>query len=206
MFSGPRGYNERGKRQMIRERLRNKTVGIAGCGGLGSNCAVALARSGIGRLVIVDFDVVSADNLNRQYYFLDQVGQKKVLALKDNIRRIDPQVEVTAVDRRLDPTSVSEVFRDCQVIVEAFDRAEMKKMLIETVLERMPGKFIVAGSGLAGYGNNNDLRTRRIGNLFICGDEKSETSEAAPPLAPRVGIVANLQANQAVEILLDHFT
>ena len=191
---------------MIQDRLRNKSVGIAGCGGLGSNCAVALARCGIGRLVIVDFDAVSADNLNRQYYFLDQVGQKKVQALKDNIRRIDPQVEVSAVDRCLDPASVSEVFRDCQVIVEAFDRVEMKKMLIETVLELMPGKFVIAGSGLAGYGNNNDLRTRRIGNLFICGDEKSETSEAAPPLAPRVGIVANLQANQAVEILLDHFS
>ena len=191
---------------MIQDRLRNKSVGIAGCGGLGSNCAVALARCGIGRLVIVDFDAVSADNLNRQYYFLDQVGQKKVQALKDNIRRIDPQVEVSAVDRCLDPASVSEVFRDCQVIVEAFDRAEMKKMLIETVLELMPGKFVIAGSGLAGYGNNNDLRTRRIGNLFICGDEKSETSEAAPPLAPRVGVVANLQANQAVEILLDHFS
>jgi sulfur carrier protein ThiS adenylyltransferase len=191
---------------MILERLRNKSVGIAGCGGLGSNCAVALARIGIGRLVIADFDAVSADNLNRQYYFLEQVGQKKVQALKDNIRRIDPQVEVTACDRRLDPASVSEVFRDCQVIVEAFDRAEMKKMLIETVLERMPGKFVVAGSGLAGYGNNNDLRTRRIGNLFICGDERREVSDAAPPLAPRVGIVANLQANQAVEILLDYFT
>jgi sulfur carrier protein ThiS adenylyltransferase len=190
---------------MIRERLRNKSVGIAGCGGLGSNCAVALARSGIGRLVIADFDAVSAGNLDRQYYFLDQVGRKKVEALKENIRRIDPRVEVTAVDRRLDPDSVSEVFRDCQVIVEAFDRAEMKKMLIETVLERMPGKFIIAGSGLAGYGNNNDLRTRRIGNLFICGDEKSEASEATPPLAPRVGIVAHLQANQAMEILLDHF-
>jgi sulfur carrier protein ThiS adenylyltransferase len=191
---------------MIRERLRNKSVGIAGCGGLGSNCAVALARCGIGRLVIADFDTVSADNLHRQYYFLDQVGKKKVEALKDNIRRIDPQVEVTAVDRRLDPVSVAEVFRDCQVIVEAFDLAEMKKMIIETVLERMPGKFVVAGSGLAGYGSNNELRTRRIGNLFICGDEKSEASGAAPLLAPRVGVVANLQANQALEILLDHFS
>lgn len=190
---------------MIRERLRNKSVGIAGCGGLGSNCAVALARCAIGRLVIADFDTVTADNLNRQYYFLDQVGRKKVEALKENIRRIDSQVEVTAFDRNLDPASVAEVFRDCQVIVEAFDRAEMKKMLIETVLERMPGKFIVAGSGLAGYGNNNELRTRRIGNLFICGDEKSEISEAEPPLAPRVGIVANLQANQTLEILLGHF-
>jgi sulfur carrier protein ThiS adenylyltransferase len=190
---------------MIQDRLRNKSVGIAGCGGLGSNCAVALARIGVGKLVIADFDDVSAGNLNRQYYFLDQVGLKKVQALKDNIARINPQVEVVACDLRLDPASVSEIFRECQVIVEAFDRAEMKRMLIETVLERMPGKFIVCGSGLAGYGNNNELRTRRVGNLFICGDERREVSDATPPLAPRVGIVAHMQANQTVEILLDHF-
>jgi sulfur carrier protein ThiS adenylyltransferase len=191
---------------MIRERLHNKSVGIAGCGGLGSNCAVALARIGVGRLVIADFDDVSAGNLDRQYYFRDQVGLRKVQALKDNIARINSRVDVVACDRRLDPTSLGEIFRECQVIVEAFDRAEMKKMIIETVLERMPGKFIVCGSGLAGYGHNNDLRTRRIGNLFICGDEKSEVSGAAPLLAPRVGVVANLQANQALEILLDHFS
>lgn len=185
------------------EKLKGICVGIAGCGGLGSNCAMALARTGVGTLVIADFDSVSLENLNRQYYFREQVGQKKVLALKENIRKVDPDIDVQAHDVFLGPDEVVDIFRNCQVIVEAFDRADMKLMIIETVTERFPDKFIVAGSGLAGYGENNALRTRRLGNLFICGDETSEVSEEMPPLAPRVGAVACLQANQVLEIVLD---
>ncbi len=185
------------------EKLRNTRIGIAGCGGLGSNCAMALARAGVGCLVIADFDVVSAGNLDRQYYFLDQVGQKKVLALGDNLRRVNPAIEVEAHDLRLGPDEVRRIFKDCAVIVEAFDRADMKLMIIETASEHFPDKFIVAGSGLAGYGNNNDLRTRRLGSLFICGDETSEVTEDLPPLAPRVAAVAALQANQVLEIVMD---
>lgn len=185
------------------EKLKGTCVGIAGCGGLGSNCAMALARAGVGRLVIADFDVVSAANLDRQYYFLDQVGQKKVQALGDNLRRVNPDIAVEAHDLRLGPDEVRRIFKDCQVIVEAFDRADMKLMIIETASEHFPDKFIVAGSGLAGYGNNNDLRTRRLGSLFICGDETSEVTEDLPPLAPRVAAVAALQANQVLEIVMD---
>jgi len=185
------------------EKLKGTCVGIAGCGGLGSNCAMALARAGIGHLVIADFDTVTKDNLNRQYYFLDQVGQKKVEALRENIQRINPDIVVEAHDLRLGPEEVVQVFKNCQVIIEAFDRADMKLMIIETVTERFPDKFIIVGSGLAGYGGNNALRTRRLGNLFICGDEASEVSEELPPLAPRVGVVACLEANQALEIVMD---
>jgi sulfur carrier protein ThiS adenylyltransferase len=185
------------------EKLKGICIGIAGCGGLGSNCAMALARAGVGRLVIADFDSVTPENLDRQYYFQDQVGQKKVLALKENIRKVDPDIDVQAHDLRLGPDEVQRIFKDCQVIVEAFDRADMKLMIIETLTERFPDKFIVVGSGLAGYGGNNALRTRRLGNLFICGDEASEVSEELPPLAPRVGAVACLQANQVLEIVLD---
>jgi sulfur carrier protein ThiS adenylyltransferase len=185
------------------EKLRNTRIGIAGCGGLGSNCAMALARAGVGCLVIADFDVVSRENLDRQYYFLDQVGQKKVVALQENLRRVNPDIVLEAHDLRLGPDEVLRIFKDCQVIVEAFDRADMKLMIIETVTEHMADRFIVAGSGLAGYGNNNDLRTRRLGNLFICGDETSEVSEVLPPLAPRVAAVAALQANQVLEIVMD---
>ncbi|MCU0237396.1 MAG: sulfur carrier protein ThiS adenylyltransferase ThiF [Acidobacteria bacterium] len=185
------------------QKLKGTCVGIAGCGGLGSNCAMALARAGVGRLVIADFDVVSAANLDRQYYFLDQVGQKKVQALGDNLRRVNPDIAVEAHDLRLGPDEVRRIFKDCQVIVEAFDRADMKLMIIETASEHFPDKFIVAGSGLAGYGNNNDLRTRRLGSLFICGDETSEVTEDLPPLAPRVAAVAALQANQVLEIVMD---
>ena len=185
------------------EKLKGICIGIAGCGGLGSNCAMALARAGVGTLVIVDFDTVTMENLNRQYYFRDQVGQKKVLALQENIKKVNPDIDVQAHDVRLGPDEVVDIFKNCQVIVEAFDRADMKLMIIETVCERFPDKFIIAASGLAGYGENNALRTRRLGSLFICGDETSEVSADLPPLAPRVAIVAAMQANQVLEIILD---
>lgn len=182
--------------------LKNKTVGIAGAGGLGSNCAVALARVGVGNLIITDFDVIDKSNLNRQYYFLHQLGQKKVIALRNNINLINPEVKVNAIDIKLQAKDIIKIFSDCDVIVEAFDLAEMKHMIIETVLSEMPDKIIVSGVGLAGWGNNNSITTSYSDRLIICGDGETEVSDDLPPLAPRVGIVANMQANQVLEILL----
>ena len=186
----------------IRNKLKNKTVGIAGCGGLGSNCAIALARVGVGSLTIADFDLIIEGNLNRQYYFYDQIGQLKVFALKKNIQMVNPRVKVRAFDIRLCQSDIMEIFRTCDVIVEAFDRSEMKQMIIETVLNNMPDKYLVVGVGMAGWGDNNLIHTRQSDKLIICGDEKKEISEQLPPLAPRVGIVANMQANAVLEILL----
>lgn len=187
---------------MIRELLQSKVVGIAGAGGLGSNCAVALARAGVGRLVVADFDTVSLLNLDRQYYFRDQVGQPKVAALAANIARIDPAVAVEGHLLRLDPPAVVRLFAGCHAIVEAFDDAAAKRMIAETAAEELPGIPLVMGSGLAGYGRNDALRTKRLGMLYVCGDEESAVGEGAPPLAPRVGIVANMQANLVLELLL----
>ena len=186
----------------IKEKLSKKSVGIAGCGGLGSNCAVALARVGVGHLVIADFDIIDRSNLNRQYFFLDQVGEKKAFALRDNLARIDPAVKVTALDVMLNEENIISIFRNCDVIVEAFDQAEMKHMLIETVLSRFPQKYIVSGVGLAGWGDSNALRVQEMGKLIVCGDTEKEVSDRLPPMAPRVGIVANMEANQVMEILL----
>ncbi|MGB4206087.1 MAG: sulfur carrier protein ThiS adenylyltransferase ThiF [Bacteroidales bacterium] len=188
--------------QWIYDTLKTKTVGIAGCGGLGSNCAMALARVGIGRLIIADFDIISDDNLKRQYFFYDQIGKLKVYALKENLLRINPELKVNALDIRLCSNDIIEIFNECDVIVEAFDLAKMKQMIIETVLTFMPEKYIVSGIGLAGWGENNMLKTINMDKLIVCGDGEIETSETLPPLAPRVGIVANMQANQVLEILL----
>jgi len=189
--------------QQIKEHLKEKTVGIAGCGGLGSNCAVALARVGVGNLIIADFDVVENSNLNRQYYFSDQVGSLKVTSLAWNIRRINPLVFVTPYNLRLNPENIKEIFAGCDVIVEAFDKAEMKEMIIETVASCFPEKPLVVGNGMAGWGASNSIKTKMVcNNLFVCGDEISEIAEELPPLAPRVGIVANMQANLVLEILL----
>jgi sulfur carrier protein ThiS adenylyltransferase len=186
----------------IRKELKDMTVGIAGCGGLGSNCAVALARVGVGTLVLADFDKVDASNLNRQYFFADQLGLAKVHALKDTINRIDPLIELKVHEIVLNEENLPEIFKDCDVIVEAFDRADMKQMIIEAVTEKMPDKILVCGVGLAGWGDNNKIRMNSFGNLYICGDLMNEVSEEYPPLAPRVGIVANMEANQVLEILL----
>lgn len=186
----------------IKHRIQHKRVGIAGCGGLGSNCAVALVRTGVLNLAIADFDIIDESNLNRQYYFLNQVGRKKVFALRDNLLAINPEIDVEVYDDRLDEDNLVKIFGQCDVIVEAFDEAGQKQMLIETFLSEMPEKIIISGVGLAGYGNNNALKTSRFGNLYICGDNISEVTDNNPPLAPRVGIVANMQANQVLEILL----
>ncbi|MFZ4401488.1 MAG: sulfur carrier protein ThiS adenylyltransferase ThiF [Bacteroidales bacterium] len=188
---------------MLLDPLKGKTVGIAGCGGLGSNAAIALSRIGIGKLIIADFDTVDQSNLNRQYYFIDQLGLLKVDALKINIERVNKEVIVEKHCVRLTPENIPVLFWDCDVIIEAFDLAEMKKMLIECVLCEMPEKYIISGSGMAGWGNNNTIKTIQYDKLYICGDLETEISENTPPLAPRVGIVANMQANQVIELLLN---
>jgi len=187
----------------ITARLGAKRVGIAGCGGLGSNCAAALARIGVGTLVVADFDVVTRANLNRQYFFIDQVGMKKVIAMRDNISRMNPHVRFVAHDLKLAPENIPAVFEGCDVVVEAFDLAAEKEMLIETVLTTMPEIPLVIGLGMAGWGMNDSIHCRRSGNLFICGDEISEIGPHLPPIAPRVGMVACMQANVVAEILLN---
>jgi len=190
-------------REAYRKQLSGAKVGIAGCGGLGSNCAAALARAGVGRLVFADFDTVSEANLDRQFFFRDQVGRPKAECLAENLKRIDPSLSLVASKARLDPDGIVALFEGCDVIVEAFDGADQKAMIIETVLSRMRGTWLVAASGLAGYGRDASLGLHVSGRLVLCGDLESEVSTDQPPMAPRVGIVANMEADAVVSILLD---
>jgi len=182
--------------------LRQSTVGIAGAGGLGSNVAVSLARAGVGRLVIADFDKVEPSNLNRQQYLVDQVGRRKVEALRENLLAINPYSLYEVHDVRVTRRNAAKIFARVDVLVEAFDRAEAKEMLIEASLSRFPGRPIVAASGLAGYGGNRKMHTRKMGNLYVCGDEESQCPKGVSPMAPRVALVAAMQANLVVELLI----
>jgi len=187
----------------IENHLKKFRVGIAGAGGLGSNCAAALARTGIGTLVIADFDKVEPSNLSRQYYFVNQIGMMKAEALRDNLLRIRPEIKVVIHKVKLDKENIPSLYAGCHVIVEAFDRSDMKEMLIETVQSQLRGVPLIVGSGMAGWGKNEILKFRQIDEtLYVCGDELSEASDDLPPMAPRVGIVANMQANAVVEILM----
>jgi sulfur carrier protein ThiS adenylyltransferase len=187
----------------IHQKVKKSVVGIAGLGGLGSAIAIALARVGVGRLILVDFDVVEPSNLNRQQYFIHQIGIPKVEALQKNIAIINPYVKVQIYREKLDQDNVERIFKEAEVVVEAFDRADEKVMLINTVSEKMPDKYIVAASGVAGYGDNNEIKTVRFSSkIFIVGDQETAAQPGVGLMAPRVGIAAHHQANTVLRILL----
>ena len=183
----------------VHEKIKGSTVGIAGLGGLGSAVAVALARIGIGKLILADFDVVEPSNLNRQQYFIDQLGKTKAEALEANLNRINPYVQYEAHCVRITPENIPELFGEVDVMVEAFDRADQKAMLLQS----FKGKPIVAASGLAGYGPCETIGVRKMGdNIFIVGDLETGAAPGCGLMAPRVGIAAHMQANQVLRLLL----
>lgn len=176
-------------------------VGIAGAGGLGSNCAAALVRTGFRDIKIVDFDIVDDSNLNRQFYFLHQVGKTKVDALKDNLLAINPEANIEVVSIRIEQNNIDYLFADCDIVVEAFDRAEYKKLIVEKFIST--NRLVVAASGLAGWGDSDRIKTHRIkNNFYLIGDLKTGISSDTPPLAPCVLIAAAKQADVVLSYAL----
>ena len=190
------------KAHSINKILSKKTVGIAGAGGLGSNVAISLTRAGVSRFVIIDFDKVEKSNLNRQYYSLDQIGKPKTEALKENIEKINPEVTIETHNKKLEKGSIGKTFEDVDVVIEALDRAEMKTIFVEEILTKLPDKPVVAASGVAGYGHSDRITTKRLGNLFMCYDEHAKSSDDDVLMGPRVALMANWEANLALEIIL----
>jgi sulfur carrier protein ThiS adenylyltransferase len=187
----------------VHDRVKRATVGIAGLGGLGSAIAVALARTGVGRLVLADFDLVEPSNLNRQQYFVEQLGRPKTEALAESLRRINPYVALELHALRLTPENVPTIFRTADVLAEAFDRADQKAMLLNAFAAAFPEKPLVMASGLAGHGPGGTIRVTRFGrNVHIVGDGESAAEPGRGLMAPRVGIAAHLQANTVLRLLL----
>ncbi len=187
----------------VHERIKNTSVAIAGLGGLGSNVAISLARLGIGKLLLIDFDIVEPSNLNRQQYFINHLGMKKTNAMKQLISKINPYVKIETKDVFINKSNVMEILKDVNIIVEAFDNPISKATLINTVLEKMPQKTIIAASGMAGYFSNNTIVTKRIrDNLYLIGDGVSEAKPGCGLMAPRVAIAANHQANTVLRIIM----
>jgi sulfur carrier protein ThiS adenylyltransferase len=187
----------------VHEKVKKGRVAIAGLGGLGSSVAIALARSGVGSLRLIDFDVVEPSNLNRQQYLLNQIGLPKVEALRTNLSAINPFIATDIHYVRVTKDNAVQLLSGVDIVVEAFDDAKAKAMIIEAVLKDLTGVPIVAASGLAGYGPANDIVTGRVAdNLYVVGDGISEARPGEGLMAPRVGVAAHHQANAVLRILL----
>lgn len=185
------------------QKLQNACVGVAGLGGLGSHIAVSLARMGVGKLVLADFDRVDVTNLHRQQYFAEQVGLLKTEALADTLRKIDPWIQLELHPVRLTPENLPTIFGSCSILCEAFDKAEEKAMLLETVLTELPHATVVSGSGMAGTGSVNEIQTRKaMKRLYLCGDGKTDVAEYGSLFASRVAVCAGHQAHMVLRLLL----
>lgn len=190
--------------ELNQQKLQKAKVAIAGLGGLGSNIAIELARIGVGNLHLIDFDRVDISNLNRQHYFIRHLGKEKPRALAEQIKEINPYVNLRIDCLKIIEDNVEFLFKDDDFICEAFDVPENKAMLVNKVLEFYPEKYLVSGIGMAGYGKSNDIRTRKVmKNFYICGDEKTEISSKISLMAPRVAICASHQANMITELILE---
>ena len=190
----------------LQQAFSSATVAICGLGGLGSNIAISLARAGIGKLILIDFDRVDITNLHRQQYKADQSGMYKTDALADNLREINPYIELEAHTERITEYNAVTLLKDADIVCEAFDSAESKAMLTNTILSELPDKYLVAASGMAGMGVTNSIKTRRITSRFyLCGDETSEVSENIGLVAPRVALCAAHQAHTVLRILAKQF-
>jgi sulfur carrier protein ThiS adenylyltransferase len=188
----------------VHEIVKNSTVGIMGLGGLGTVVAGSLTRIGVGRLILADYDIVEPSNLNRQQYNISQIGMPKTRALKENLHRMNPYTDIETVDERLTEKSIPHVFGSVDVLAECFDDPAMKAAALSAVLTNMPSIGYVGASGVAGYGDNNSIRTQKIRkNIYIIGDNISAAEPGQGLMAPRVGIAAHHQANQILRILLD---
>lgn len=187
----------------VHEVVRRAVVGIAGLGGLGSTVAGALARIGVGKLILADFDVVEPSNLNRQQYFVDQIGMAKAEALRENLARINPYVAVEAHQVRLDAANLAGIFAGVDVMVEAFDTALAKAMIAESFPAAYPDTPLVLAMGLAGHASSNAIRTRRLGrSVYVVGDLLSAAQPGVGLMAPRVGVAAHHQANAVLRLLM----
>lgn len=185
------------------KKIQSVKVGMAGAGGLGSNCSLFLVRSGFKRFKIVDFDVVEGSNLNRQFYFLNQLGQIKVEALRENLLRINPDLFIEVLPVKIEPDTVKGLFADCDVVVEALDLAYYKRMVVEAYLNT--DKLLVAASGLAGWGRSDGITTRRLKkSFFLIGDQVSEAGPGLPAMAPGVNVAAAKQADVVLDYVLNN--
>lgn len=190
----------------IQKKFTSATVAICGLGGLGSNIAVALARAGVGKLILIDFDKVDITNIHRQQYKANQIGINKTDALAQNLLEIAPYIAVETHCVRITEDNAEQFLEKADIICEAFDYAHCKAMLTNLIFEKMPSKYLVVSSGMAGMGSANTIKTRRVSkNLYICGDEVSDVNVEGSLISSRVMICAAHQAHTTLRILAEQF-
>lgn len=186
----------------LQKKISAARVAVCGLGGLGSNIAIALARAGVGHLHLIDFDRVDITNLNRQQYFVRQLGLLKTDALQETLTDIAPYCDITTNSVKITEENFAQLLEKEDIICEAFDCSEAKAMLVNGVLERFPEKYLLSSSGMAGFGSANTIVTRHVfQHFYLCGDGMSDVNDGIGLVSSRVLACAAHEAHMVIRIL-----
>lgn len=188
------------------EKFSRANVIVFGLGGLGSHIAVILARAGVGYLGsmhLVDCDKVELTNIHRQNYDLADIGVYKPEALKQHLLTVNPYLDIKTTKKRVAEGDIAKMIEGYDVIIEAFDGAETKAMLVDAFFTHRKGnQCLFAASGMAGFGDGNIIQTRQVNeHFFLTGDEKSDLTREKTLYASRVSICAAAQAHRVLQYL-----
>jgi sulfur carrier protein ThiS adenylyltransferase len=180
--------------------IQSKKIGIGGAGGLGSNCAMMLVRSGFKHLEIIDKDVIDASNLNRQQYFLNEIGLAKVDVTQKRLKDINPDASIVIHKSEWNEGNADQFFKGFDFIIEAFDVADWKFRFVQYYASRFP--VVVSGVGMAGLLEKQPMSVKKVGNIYVCGDRLTDSAKGHPPMAPRVCQCAALMAEVVLDLTL----
>ena len=180
--------------------IQSKKIGLGGAGGLGSNIAVILVRTGFRNFEIIDKDIIETSNLNRQDYTLDDLGAPKVEALRQRLFAINPAITIAIHQKEWNEGNAARFFEGCHFIIEAFDDADWKYRFVEYYRARFP--YVVSGSGMAGLLSKSPMTIKKIGNVYVAGDLTTSTADGHPPMAPRVTQCAAKMAETVLDLTL----
>lgn len=197
---------ERYQRQMMlfgdegQERLKKANIFIAGAGGLGSPVSLYLAVAGVGTITIVDKDVVDRTNLNRQILHFDRdIGKKKTASAEEKLRKLNPDITVKAIEAKIDETTISDLVREADGIVDALDNYPTRYLLNRVAVSKEIPLF---HGGIRGFYGQATTIIPGITPCLECFFPKEPPQEVFPVVGVTPGIIGAVQANEVIKYLL----
>jgi len=192
------------------KKIERSTILIIGIGGIGCAASSYLASSGVGQIILCDFDIVDETNLGRQIlYGPDDVGKLKTLCATKQLKRINPSIKLSTIPKRLDDEELITIISNCNVVLDCSDNFSTRFQINSACVSL--GKYLISGSAirfeaqLAIFGNDyNELPCYRC--LYNKADETLENCAGNGILSALPGVVGSLMAVETLKLLSDNYT
>ncbi len=192
--------------QQSQKKLNTASVLIIGVGGLGTTASLFLANSGIGNIILNDYDSVDITNLPRQILFnSDDLGKNKAEIAKKKLMQFNPNISVEALTEKLQENKLEEINLVVDVVLDCTDNLQSRLLINKVCIKSK--KPLISGAAIRYEGHiavfRNDIAIKSCYNcLYQQEDENTEDCEGSGIMAPVAGLVGTVMATEAIKILI----